>query len=90
MASAAVLKYTLLLIIATNVKMIPSSEARKVVFVAHREGVAEQEISEIYMESSRASLMYSIMMGEADSMCVSMQDDDDVMATDPTDNATTP
>jgi hypothetical protein len=87
MASAAVLKYTLLLIIATNVKMIPSSEARKVVFVAHREGVAEQEISEIYAESSRPSLIYSMMMmimGEADSMCVSRQD----VAADPTDNAT--
>jgi hypothetical protein len=87
MASAAVLKYTLLLIIATNVKMIPSSEARKVVFVAHREGVAEQEISKIYAESSRPSLIYSMMMmimGEADSMCVSRQD----VAADPTDNAT--
>jgi hypothetical protein len=65
-----------------------SSEARKVVFATQREGVSEQEISEIYAESSRPSLIYSIMMGEADSMCVSKYDDNKVVAADTTDNAT--
>jgi hypothetical protein len=65
-----------------------SRHARTMVFVSQRKGVSAQEISEIYLEKSRPSLIFSIMMGEADSMCVPRQDDDKVMAVDPTDNAT--
>jgi hypothetical protein len=65
-----------------------SHQARTMVFVTQRKGVSAQEISEIYEENSRPSLIYSIMMGEADSMCVSRQDDDEVVVADPIDNAT--
>jgi hypothetical protein len=64
-----------------------SRQARTMVFVTQREGVSAQEISEIYAESSRPSLIYSIMMGKADSMCVSRQEEGKVVASDP-DNAT--
>ena len=49
-----------------------SRHARTMVFFSQRKGVLPaQEISNIYAESSRPSLIYSIMMGEADSRCVS-------------------
>lgn len=57
-------------------------------FVTHREVVSEQEILNIYAESARLSLIYSIMMGEADITCVSRQDDNKVVVADPTENAT--
>jgi hypothetical protein len=49
-----------------------SRHARTMVYFTQRKGVspAQQEISEIYAESSRPSLIYSIMMGKADRMCV--------------------
>jgi hypothetical protein len=62
---------------------VDSHQARTMVFVTQREGVSAQEISEIYEENSRSSLIYSIMMGEADSMCVSRQDDDKVVVCRP-------
>jgi hypothetical protein len=68
-----------------------SRHARTMVYFTQRkhQGVSSaQEISEIYAESSRPSLIYSLMMGEADSRCVSKQDDNKVMATYPTDSAT--
>jgi hypothetical protein len=49
-----------------------SRHARTMVFFTQRKGVSSaQEISDIYAESSRPSLIYSRMMGDADSMCVS-------------------
>jgi hypothetical protein len=57
-----------------------SRQARTMVFFSQRKGVTAQEISEIYAFSSRPSLVYSIIMGEADSMCVSRYDDDKVTA----------
>jgi hypothetical protein len=49
-----------------------SRHARTMVFFTQRKGRSPaQEISEIYAESSRPSLIYSIMMGDADSRCVS-------------------
>jgi hypothetical protein len=48
-----------------------SRHARTMVYFTQRKGVSpEQEISEIYAESSRPSLIYSLMMAKADRMCV--------------------
>jgi hypothetical protein len=48
-----------------------SRHARTMVYFTQRRGVSPvQEISEIYAESSRPSLIYSIMMAKADRMCV--------------------
>jgi hypothetical protein len=47
-----------------------SRHARTMVFFTQRKNEpAAQEISEIYAESSRPSIIFSIMMAEADSMC---------------------
>jgi hypothetical protein len=48
-----------------------SRHARTMVYFTQRKGVSPaQEMSEIYAESSRPSLIYSIMMAKADRMCV--------------------
>lgn len=51
-----------------------SRHARAMVFFTQRKGASpEQKISEIYAESSRPSLIFSIMMGAADSMCIEVE-----------------
>jgi hypothetical protein len=62
----------------SNQREDDSRQARTMVFFTQRKGVPAQLISEIYAESSRSSLIYSIIMGEADSMCVSRYDNDKV------------
>jgi hypothetical protein len=48
-----------------------SRQARSMVFFTQRKGVPPQAISEMYAENSRPSLIFSRMMGQADSRCVS-------------------
>jgi hypothetical protein len=64
-------------------------EARAIVFFAQQKGVSAEKISDIYAESSRPSVVYARMMGEADSKCVRgpRNDDGKAMAADQTENA---